>query len=33
VATGPSLEENLAREMARMKMENEKKMREIEKIC
>lgn len=29
----PTLEENLAREMARMKMENEKKQREIEKIC
>jgi hypothetical protein len=29
----PSLEENLAREMARMKMEKEKNSREIEKIC
>jgi hypothetical protein len=29
----PSMEENLAREMARMKMEKEKNMREIDKIC
>jgi hypothetical protein len=29
----PSMEENLAREMARMKMEKEKNNREIEKIC
>lgn len=29
----PSMEENLAREMAKMKMEKEKNMREIEKIC
>ena len=29
----PSLEENLAREMARMKMDKEKNSREIEKIC
>lgn len=29
----PSLEENLAREMARMKMEKEKNSREVEKIC
>ncbi len=29
----PTLEENLAREMARMKMEKEKNSREIEKIC
>jgi hypothetical protein len=29
----PSLEENLAREMARMKMDKEKSGREIEKIC
>ena len=29
----PQLEENLAREMARMKMEKEKHQREIEKIC
>jgi hypothetical protein len=29
----PQLEENLAREMARMKMDNEKGKREIEKIC
>jgi hypothetical protein len=27
------MEENLAREMARMKMEREKHQREIEKIC
>jgi len=27
------MEENLAREMARMKMEKEKNTREIEKIC
>ena len=27
------LEENLAREMARMKMDKEKQMREIDKIC
>jgi regulator of sirC expression with transglutaminase-like and TPR domain len=27
------MEENLAREMARMKMEREKQQREIEKIC
>lgn len=33
VTTGPSMEENLAREMARMKMEREKQQREIEKIC
>lgn len=36
-ATGPisipSMEEQLAREMARMKMEKEKQTREIEKIC
>ena len=29
----PAMEESLAREMARMKMEKEKNMREIEKIC
>jgi len=29
----PTLEENLAREMARMKMDKEKNSREIEKIC
>jgi hypothetical protein len=29
----PSMEENLAREMARMKMEKEKNNRELEKIC
>lgn len=29
----PSMEENLAREMAKMKMEKEKQSREIEKIC
>jgi hypothetical protein len=29
----PLMEENLAREMARMKMEKEKQSREIEKIC
>ena len=29
----PSLEENLAREMARMKMDKEKNQREVEKIC
>jgi hypothetical protein len=29
----PHLEENLAREMARMKMDTEKGKREIEKIC
>lgn len=29
----PSMEENLAREMARMKMDKEKQQREIEKIC
>ncbi len=29
----PMMEENLAREMARMKMEKEKQSREIEKIC
>jgi len=27
------MEEQLAREMARLKMENEKKNREVEKIC
>jgi hypothetical protein len=27
------MEENLAREMARMKMDREKQQREIEKIC
>jgi len=27
------MEENLAREMARLKMEKEKQQREIEKIC
>lgn len=29
----PSMEEQLAREMAKMKMEKEKQSREIEKIC
>ena len=29
----PGLEENLAREMAKMKMEKEKNQRELEKIC
>ena len=29
----PLMEENLAREMARMKVDTEKKSREIEKIC
>jgi len=29
----PTMEENLAREMARMKMEKEKNARDIEKIC
>jgi hypothetical protein len=29
----PQMEENLAREMAKMKMEKEKQSREIEKIC
>jgi Trichohyalin-plectin-homology domain len=29
----PQMEENLAREMARMKMDTEKRQREIEKIC
>ena len=29
----PTMEESLAREMARMKMEKEKNAREIEKIC
>ena len=28
-----SMEKNLAKEMARMKIEDEKKKREIEKIC
>lgn len=30
---GPSMEENLAREMARMKMDRERQQREVEKIC
>ena len=29
----PLMEENLAREMARMKMDKEKQSRELEKIC
>jgi hypothetical protein len=29
----PQLEESIAREMARMKMEKEKQQREIQKIC
>ncbi len=29
----PNMEEQLAREMARMKMEREKQSREVEKIC
>lgn len=29
----PQMEENLAREMARMKMEREKQARMVEKIC
>jgi hypothetical protein len=29
----PSMEEQLAREMAKMKIEKEKQSREIEKIC